>query len=147
MARDYTVDSFEDPPLAEVERIFELMCARGELAVETARAEDLGRARVPADAGPVFLRLARRARSVTMVEVDVRIGLHDGAAVDDELGGWRLACEPAELDIRLAATTALATGAAADGILDATFSPTSSVDAVLHPTIIHFLVRSAGGLR
>jgi hypothetical protein len=136
-------EEFPERPLAEAERALERLLASGEVVGEAAAAEHLRAARVPASAGPAFLSLARRFRSVRLSFADVRIDLHAGGPVDDALGGWRLATDPPEIDLRLAAPTGATQ--ADDTVYDATWSPHGSGAVVRHSTIVHFLVRAAAG--
>lgn len=136
-------ECFPERPLAEAEAALERLMARGEIAVEPATADDLARARVPASAGPVFLSLARRFRSLTLVLAEVRVELHDGAIADDPLGGWRLRTEPPEIDLRLGMPAE--DERLSDTVYDATWSPRGSGAVVRHSTVVHFLVRAAAG--
>lgn len=139
--------SFDERPLGDVERSFETLLARGILRGEPSSAEALMTAQIPAYTGPVFRALARRFRSVSLPEVEVTIVLHQGQITDDAIGGWRLAAEPEEMDIRLALPNGLASNADGDVILDATWSPRASAEVARHSTILHFLVRAAVGDR
>ncbi|MFM1868715.1 MAG: hypothetical protein RL591_2123 [Planctomycetota bacterium] len=139
--------SFDERPLADVERAFDELVLRGILAVEPATPESLVTAQVPAHAGPVFRALARRYRSVRLPEVDVVITLHRGVIADDAIGGWRFAAEPEEIDIRLAPPTGPVANESGDVIFDATWSPRASAEVARHSSILHFLVRAAVGDR
>ena len=136
-------ETFPERPLEDAERSLERLVARGELVVETASAEDLKRARIPASAGPVYLARARRYRTVTLAVAEVRIHLHAGTLAEDELGGWRIQTEPDDIDLRLAAPSG--GEHATDLVYDATWSPHGSGAVVRHSTITHFLVRAAMG--
>jgi hypothetical protein len=139
--------SFDERPLADVERAFDELVLRGILAVEPATPESLVTAQVPAHAGLVFRALARRYRSVRLPEVDVAITLHRGVIADDAIGGWRFAAEPEEIDIRLAPPTGPVANESGDVIFDATWSPRASAEVARHASILHFLVRAAVGDR
>ena len=136
-------ESYPERPLAEVERLLEELIARGEIVAERATAEDLARAQVPASAGAAFMSLARRFRSITLAAAEVRIDLHRGEVADDELGGWRLGVDPAEIDLRLALPPA--GEPTTDLFYDATWSPRGSGGVVRHSTAVHFIVRAAVG--
>jgi hypothetical protein len=73
--------------------------------------------------------------------------LHRGAIADDAIGGWRLAAEPEEIDIRLAPSDGPVANADGEVVLDATWSPRASAEVARHSTILHFLVRAAVGDR
>lgn len=139
--------SFDERPLAEVERAFDELLLRGIFAVEPATPESLVTAQVPAHAGPVFRALARRFRSVRLPEVDVTITLHRGEIAEDAIGGWRFAAEPEEIDIRLAPPAGAVANESGDVIFDATWSPRASAEVARHSSILHFLVRAAVGDR
>lgn len=138
--------TFDEPPLAEVLRSLETLIARGRVVVERATAEDLAKARVPAEAGAAFRSLARAYRRVTLVESEVAIELHDGEEADDALGGWRLRTDPDFLDIRIAPHGALAAAAAGAGdiVVDASWSPRGE-EICMHSTLAHFVVRAVVG--
>lgn len=131
--------TYSEQPLDAVERAFERLLLDGELAGVPATHDDLRGARVPAGAGEVFLRLARRFRAIRLVVADVTISLHEGELADDELGLWRLAAEPAEFDVRLGDPQA------PDRVIDATWSPHAGDELVVHSTFLHFIVRAAVG--
>ncbi|MFM7051694.1 MAG: hypothetical protein ACKOYN_06130 [Planctomycetota bacterium] len=133
--------TYDERPRAEVERSFEDLLVRGVLV--GTRAEGRGGS-LPEGAGPVLQALARRFGSLTLTEVEITISLSQGAAAEDELGGWRLAASPAEIDVRIMPGVAVGAGAPGDAVVDATWSP-SGDDVVVHSTIVHFLVRSAVG--
>jgi hypothetical protein len=126
-----------------------------ERPIEDATAEDRARARIPAHAGPVFRTLAGRYRAIELSEVGVKFVLHDGAVADDSLGGWRIRAEPDEVDVRLAPQSGLdihtlhasADKSTGDVILDATWSPRTSIAVARHSTFLHFIVRAALGDR
>jgi hypothetical protein len=139
--------TFDERPLADVERAFDDLLVRGVFAVEPATPESLVTAQVPAHAGPVFRGLARRFRSVRLPEVDVTITLHRGEIAEDAIGGWRFAAEPEEIDIRLAPPSGPVANESGDVIFDATWSPRASAEVARHSTILHFLVRAAVGDR
>jgi hypothetical protein len=139
--------SFDERPLAEVERAFDELLLRGIFAVEPATPESLVTAQVPAHAGPVFRALARRFRSVRLPEVDVTITLHRGEIAEDAIGGWRFTAEPEEIDIRLAPPSGPVANESGDVIFDATWSPRASAEVARHSSILHFLVRAAVGDR
>jgi len=126
---------FAERPLADVERAFELLVARGAIVAERAVGEtsDLG--------GPVFRRLQSSCLSVEFVELGLKFFLSECEAMDDALGGWRIRCEPEELDVRLARD------GSGDVILDATWSPRGSGEIARHSTILHFMVRALVGDR
>lgn len=145
-------ETFPERTLREAEDALERLLASGEIGGEHATHDDLARARVPASAGPAFLALARRFRSLTLTMAEVRIDLHAGAAIDDPLGGWRLGADPAEIDLRLAVPHEAqddgdAAVARSDVVYDASFRHSGSEPIVLHSTIVHFLVRAAAGDR
>lgn len=131
--------TYSEQPLDAVERAFEQLLLRGELEGIAATHDDLRRARVPDGAGEVFLRLARRFRSIRLVLADVTISLHEGTVADDELGLWRLSAEPSEIDVRIGDPQA------PDRVIDATWSPRSDDELVVHSTFLHFIVRAAVG--
>lgn len=134
--------SFDERPLDEVERKLERLIASGRVGVTAASTDDLARARVPAHAGPAFLRCARAYRSLRLIEAEVEIVLHDGEAVDDDLGGWRLRSEPEFIDIRLAASGV--GNESGDVILDASWSPRGE-EVCVHSSFAHFVVRAVVG--
>jgi hypothetical protein len=126
---------FAERTLADVERAFELLVARGAIVTERAAGE-------PGDfGGPVFRGLRSRYHAVEFVELGLRFFLSEGEAMDDALGGWRIRCEPEELDVRLAGD------GSGDVILDATWSPRGSGEIARHSTILHFMVRALVGDR
>lgn len=139
--------TFDERPLADVERAFDELLLRGIFAVEPATPESLVTAQVPAHAGPVFRALARRFRSVRLREVDVTITLHRGEIAEDAIGGWRFTAEPEEIDIRLAPPSGPVANESGDVIFDATWSPRASAEVARHSSILHFLVRAAVGDR
>ena len=139
--------TYDERPLEDCERTLEALIARGTLVAEPATAEDRARARIPAHSGPVFRRLAGWYRSIRLAEVDVTVELHDGAVADDALGGWRLAASPEEIDVRLAAQGDAPPNPTGDLVLDATWSPRSDEEVVVHSSIVHFIVRAAVGDR
>lgn len=139
--------TFDERPLADVERAFDELLLRGIFAVEPATPESLVTAQVPAHAGPVFRALARRFRSVRLPEVDVTITLHRGEIAEDAIGGWRFRAEPEEIDIRLAPPSGPVANESGDVVFDATWSPRASAEVARHSTILHFLVRAAVGDR
>jgi hypothetical protein len=126
---------FAERPLVDVERAFELLVARGAIVTERAVGgpSELG--------GPVFRRLRSSCHSVEFVELGLRFFLSEGEAMDDALGGWRIRCEPEELDVRIAGD------GSGDVILDATWSPRGSGEIARHSTIVHFMVRALVGDR
>ena len=131
--------TYEEQPLDAVERAFERLLLNGELEGIVATQDDVRRARVPEGAGEVFLRLARRFRAIRLAVADVTVSLHEGELAVDALGGWRLAADPAEIDVRIGVAKA------PDLVIDATWSPQSSDEFVVHSTFLHFIVRSAIG--
>ena len=133
--------TYPEAPLDVVERAFERLLLSGELEGVLASSDDVRRARVPDGAGEVFLRLARRFRAVRLSVADVTISLHAGELADDDLGLWRLASEPAEVDVRIGDPSA------PDRVIDATWSPDSPDELVVHSTFLHFIVRAAVGDR
>jgi hypothetical protein len=139
--------TFDERPLADVERAFDELLLRGIFAVEPATPESLVTAQVPAHAGPVFRALARRFRSVRLPEVDVTITLHRGEIAEDAIGGWRFRAEPEEIDIRLAPPSGPVANESGDVVFDATWSPRASAEVARHSSILHFLVRAAVGDR
>jgi hypothetical protein len=139
--------TYDERPLPEVERSFERLCAEGRIVVEAATAEDRARARMPAHTGPVFRQLAGTVRSVRLVDADVTVVLHQGSIANDTLGGWRFEANLEEIDVRLAPTDTDIANATGDMILDATWSPQSQHEVVLHSTILHFIVRAVAGDR
>lgn len=141
------VGTFDEPTLAEVERAFEILLARGSIVGERSTTESLAAARVPEHAGPVFRALAKRFITLHLPEVDVRISLHRGVAPDDAIGGWRLAADPEEIDIRLAPPAGQVSNPDGEMILDATWSPRASAEVAAHSTMLHFLVRAVCGDR
>jgi hypothetical protein len=139
--------SFDERPVADVERAFDDLLIRGIFSVEPATPESLVTAQVPAHAGPVFRALARRFRSVRLPEVDVTITLHRGEIAEDAIGGWRFRAEPEEIDIRLAPPSGPVANESGDVVFDATWSPRASAEVARHSSILHFLVRAAVGDR
>jgi hypothetical protein len=147
--------TFDERPIEDVERTFAEVVAKGMIRTEAATAEDRARARIPAHAGPVFRTLAGRYRAIELSEVGVKFVLHDGAVADDSLGGWRIRAEPDEVDVRLAPQSGLdihtlhasADKSTGDVILDATWSPRTSIAVARHSTFLHFIVRAALGDR
>lgn len=146
-AGDVHYASFDERPLSIVERAFEDLLVRGILIGEPSSAESLATGQIPEHTGPIFRALARRFRSIRLAEVDVTIVLHRGAIADDAIGGWRLAAEPEEIDIRLAPSDGPVANAGGEVVLDATWSPRASAEVARHSTILHFLVRAAVGDR
>jgi hypothetical protein len=139
--------TFDEPPIEDVRRAFEILLARGSIVGERASVESLASARVPDHAGPIFRSLAKQFAALRLPEVDVTILLHDGTAPDDAIGGWRLAAEPSEIDIRLAPPTGQISNPDGEVILDATWSPRASAEVAAHSTILHFVVRAVCGDR
>jgi hypothetical protein len=136
------IPSFDERPIDEVERILERMIADGRLAATRATVDDLARARVPAQAGPVFLRIARAHRTLRLPDAEVEIDLHDGEEMTDEIGGWRLRSDPDFLDIRLAPRAEW--NATGDVVLDASWTPRGE-ELCVHSTFAHFIVRAVAG--
>jgi len=139
--------TFDEPPLEDVRRAFEILLARGSIVGERAPVESLALARVPEHAGPIFRSLAKQYAALHLPEVDVTILLHDGTAPDDAIGGWRLPAEPSEIDIRLPPPGGWPDAPGGDVIIDATWSPQSGSEVAQHSTMLHFIVRAAVGDR
>jgi hypothetical protein len=133
--------TFDEAPLPDVERAFERLLASGRIVSTPTLQEDLARAQVPAETGPIFRRVARAHKKLLLREVDVCVFLHEGAVASDALGGWRLRTEPPELDIRLCACEQ------PDWIVDATPLRGSSEERAIHSSIVHLLVRAVLGNR
>lgn len=134
--------TYDERPLADVQKHFERLVATGQLEVVAATGDDLRRAAIPADAGPVYRALAKAYRTVRLREVDVVFHLHEGEQPEDALAGWRLRAHPEEIDVRLATRGAPGD----DWVVDATWTPHGDEPAA-HSTIVHFLVRAAVGDR
>ena len=145
--------NFDEAPILEVERAFELLVAAGRIRLEPpARrlaASDgvAGQAPLPDHVGPVYRRLLAQARAVELVEVQVSIELDACIVATDPIGGWKLAASPDEIDVRLAPFEAGFGNETGDVVLDATWSPRGSGEIMVHSTILHFLVRSVVGDR
>jgi hypothetical protein len=136
------IPTFDERPTGEVERMLERMLADGRLAATRATADDLARARVPAHAGPVFLRIARAHRTLRLVDAEVEIDLHDGEEATDAVGGWRLRADPDFLDIRLAPPANW--NPSGDLVLDASWTPRGD-ELCVHSTFAHFVARAVAG--
>jgi hypothetical protein len=134
--------TFDERPLVDVRQHLERLVAAGKLEVVTATADDLRRAAIPADAGPVYRALAKAYRTIRLREADVLFHLHEGEQPADALAGWRLRAHPEEIDVRVATRGTPED----DWVVDATWTPHGD-DAAVHSTIVHFLVRAAVGDR
>lgn len=137
--------TFSERPIADIERMFETLLARGRIIGTRAAAEDRARARLPAHAGPVFRKLAGTYQSLRLVDADVTINLHAGSIMEDALGGWRLDAIPDEIDIRLAPQGAEVSNASGDVVFDAMRGTRSTREIVLHSTLLHCIVRAVVG--
>ena len=138
--RDWRL-TFDEAPHLEVGRSLERLLLSGRIQSIAATAEDLAKAAVPSVASPGFRALARQHRELLLPEVEVRIWLHEGSEPDDEIGGWRLRTEPAEIDVRICAC------ANPDWVVDATTAPWSDDEPAVHSSFPHFLVRAVLGDR
>lgn len=133
--------SFEERPLADVERSFERLVAEGLIEVERAPVDGRAAHAVPPNAGPSLRRLLKEHGSIRLVEADLRLDLRALQLCDDTIGGWRIGASDEAVDIRVGV------GPTGDEVLDATWSPTRGGEVMRHSTIMHFIVRAAVGDR
>jgi hypothetical protein len=132
--------TYPERSLADVTQVLEGLLARNLVVAHFSTTDDLAKARIPHRAGPAFLALARAYRCLRLRDADVSFHLHEGVAVDDEIGGWRLRADPPEIDVRIATLGIDAD----DTVVDATWSPHGD-EVVVHSTFTHFIVRAAVG--
>jgi hypothetical protein len=139
--------NFDEAPLAEVERAFEILVAQGRIRLVSEGAGRTDARALPEHVGSVYRRLLSQTRRVELVEVQVSIALDACVEASDPIGGWRLDAMPEEIDIRIAPSAGEVANPSGDVILDATWSPRGSGEIMVHSTLLHFLVRSVAGDR